>query len=170
VAYLDLAGFKVRTLMASGDVDYVETVEPGFVAARLKLRSSYIDGRLRKRYGQSGQLPFTAPPEIILSWLVAMVTYEVMRKRGFNPQDPVGELYTKDNETAMAELKEAADSKDGLFDLPAVENGDSAVTTGGPLGYAETSPYVWQNFERNKGRAEDAQVAASSDDEELFDG
>lgn len=161
--YLTLATFKTRTLMASGEVDYVEVDSPGFVDARIAIRTSYIHGRLRKRYGNNGaqaSLPFSAPvPEIVLGWLTAMVTLDVLRKRGINPQDPQATMYAADVDTALAELKEAADSKDGLFDLPSTntDGSDSAVTTGGPLGYSETSPYVWMTVERNNGRAQDFQ-------------
>lgn len=161
--YLDLAAFKARTLMASGEVDYVAQDSPGFVESRIAIRTSYIHGRLRKRYGNNGAqstLPFSAPvPEIVLGWLTSMVTLDVLRKRGINPQDPQAAMYAADAETALAELKEASDSKDGLFDLPSsnVDGSDSAVTTGGPLGYSETSPYVWTIVERNNGRAQDAQ-------------
>lgn len=152
--YLDLAGFRARTMMATPEVDYVETDSPGFVLSRIAVAISYIHGRLRKRYGNS--LPFGAPyPEIILDWIVRIVSYEVLRKRGANPQDPNCVQFKEDADRALAELKEAADSKDGLFDLPSPEEGDSNVTTGGPLGYTETSPYVWGDYQRIQGQAED---------------
>ncbi len=144
--------------MASGDVDYVETDSPGFIAARILIRTSFINTRLRKRYGNS--LPFVAPiPEAVLGWLVSLVTLDVLRKRGINPNDPAAELYREDFALALAEIKEAADSKDGLFDIPTgdpdPEDGTSAVTTGGPLGYAEASPYVWADLARTAGRQND---------------
>jgi hypothetical protein len=101
-------------------------------------------------------LASTPVPETVLGWIVAMVTVDDYQKRGVNPQDPMIALCVEALTTAMAELKEAADSKEGLFDLPACEDADSAVTTGGPLGYSETSPYAWTDIEANTGRAEDA--------------
>lgn len=253
--YLDIATFTRRTIMPAVEVAYVEQDSPGYVATRIAIRSSYINGRLRKRYGNDGvnsSLPFgrTAPlllasgttppgvtlkgtptmgailvliqittagplgtalfkwsgdggvtyttgvataagvvlgatgmsavfaagaygldniyaaappvPEIVLGWLTTFVTYDVYRKRGINPQDPTIELLVKDVADATSELKEAADSKDGLFDLPVSEDTDSAVTTGGPLGYSETSPYVWSDYERSIGRAQDAAVIAAT--------
>lgn len=161
-AYLDLAGFRSRTIMSVVEVDYVETDSPGWIASRINVAISFIHGRLRKRYGAS--LPFSSPyPEIILDWITRIVTYETLRKRGLNPQDPVAELYRADAERALAELKEAADSKDGLFDLPSPEEGDSNVSTGGPLGYSEASPYVWQNIQGEQGRFEDSGTPTSED-------
>lgn len=99
----------------------------------------------------------TPVPEIVLSWLTTLVTHKLMRKRGMNPQDPIIELLVADVQRVHDEIKEAADSKDGLFDLPTSEDEDSAVTTGGPAGCSQTSPYVWQDVERAIGVAQDAQ-------------
>ena len=158
--------------MSVDDVDYVEQFAPGFTLTRITIWTSYINARLRKRYGNAGEgsvVPFATPPESVLGWLTALVTLDVLRKRGLNPADPAAEMYAKDVERAMAELKEAADSKDGLFDLPAVDDGDSAVTTGGPLGYSETSPYVWADIERNIGRNEDRVITAITGDSDTSD-
>ena len=160
--YLDLATFKTRTFMAAGEVDYVESDSACFIAGRIAIRTSWIHSRLRKRYGAS--LPFSEPvPEIILNWITALVTLDAMRKRGMNPQDPAAELMREDATRAEAEVKEAADSKDGLFDLPSPEEGGSNVTTGGPLGYSETSPYVSAVRERTQGRAEDGTGTGTGD-------
>ena len=157
MAYLDVAGFRSRSLMAAGEIDYVENDSPGYIASRIAVRTSWIHARLRKRYGAS--LPFEVPyPEAILGWLTAMVTYDTMRKRGMNPSDPNAILYKEDAEKAEAEVKEAADSKEGLYDLPSFEDGDSNVSTGGPQGYSETSPYVAFDIERAIGRSEDNAV------------
>lgn len=270
--YLDLAGFKRRTSMAVAEVDYVETDNPGFTAQAIALESSYINGRLRKRYGNASSntaapweagmiqgtasgssLPFgqsppallpagTAPPgamltgrptlgsvaivaaivtpgamgtatikisidggiafgapivtapqiaivgtgmtlalqtnpapvwnadnvyaaatpcpEVVLGWLTTLVTFKLYRKRGVNPQDPLIDILVKDVERVRAELQEAADSKDGLFDLPVSEDSDSAVTTGGPLSFSDASPYAWQDRQASRGYSEDAQQGA----------
>jgi hypothetical protein len=254
--YLDLAGFRRRTVMSVNEVDYVEADSPGFAAARIAIRSSYINGRLRKRYGVGGtrrspaaslplgQMPpllvatigpvaslqgrpqlgslqlvlavtlggaigtatfswsidggatfpgaqtgvvtstagnplagtgltvvwptgvlltagdvqsaATPVPEVVLGWLATMVTHDVMRKRGINPSDPMIQQLREDLERVELELKEAADSKDGLWDLPASEDLDSAVTTGGPLGRSDGSPYAWQARQARRGMDQDA--------------
>jgi hypothetical protein len=250
--YLDLPGFKRRSVMPPTDVDALDSLYPGFVAARVALASSFINSRLRKRYGTSthlqqsslplgqnpptllaagttppavtlfgrpiigsvqirieittlgalgvavfrwsmdGGLTFvsgvttaasvaltgtglsalfssgsystdnvysaaTPVPESVLGWLTAMVTRDLYLRRGMNPQDPAIEIMGEQYSQALLDLKEASDSKDGLFDLPVSEDQDSAVTTGGPLSYSETSPYVWQNAQRNIARGEDDQ-------------
>ncbi len=161
--YLTLASFRVRTLMGVGEVDYVEADSPGFTEARIAIQTDWLHQRLRKRYGKS--LPFGVPvPEIVLGWLTALVSLDVMRKRGINPQDPAAEMLAADVLTAKEEIKEAADSKDGLFDLSSNATDESSnVTTGGPLGYAETSPYVSMTRQRSAGRADDRNGTGGGD-------
>jgi hypothetical protein len=143
--YLDLAGFTLRTVMPPGDVQLVEMKAPGYVAARLVIAQSKLDSRLRKRYA----IPFATPiPEIVLGWLTALVTPDVYRKRGVDPQDPQIASVEKDRDEAVAEIKEAADSQDGLFDLPLNEAMQtSAITSGGPMGSSQVSPYEWIDIE-----------------------
>lgn len=245
--YLDLPGFQGLSLVPSSDVALVEQVEPGFTARRIVAWSSWINARLRKRYGSPTALPFgqgapalvpagaappavslqgrpvlgsmrvqlfitaggpvgtavfkwsadggtsfttgvvTAPtvpltgtglsaifapgtyatdcayaaappvPDAVLGWLVALVSVDVMRKRGVNSQDPLIKEFFDEATTAKAEVKEAADSKDGLFDLPSSEDQASAIVTGGPLGCSDTSPYAWQDRQAREGYAQDAQ-------------
>lgn len=82
-------------------------------------------------------------PETVLQWLTILVTWDCYTKRGRNPQDPLIVDLRDDRVRVLAEIKEAADSKDGLYDLPVSEDRDTAITTGSPLGYSEQSPYAW---------------------------
>jgi hypothetical protein len=258
--YEDLPGFKSRSTMPPGDVDALENSYPGFVVQSIATESSWINGRLRKRYGNSvagcngntpgnslpwgrvppaliaagtnpptglalvgtpilgslmvglqvtypgaagtavfkytinggvtytmGLIPLalssiplvgtgmslqvptgavfsldnvyaaaTPVPEILLKWVNALVTLACYRRRGFNPQDPSGELIVQAAAETRKEVQEAADSKDGLFDLPASEDLDSAVTTGGPLGRSDASPYAWQDRQADRGSRQDS--------------
>lgn len=97
----------------------------------------------------------TPVPETILDWIVALVTLDAYDRRGVNAQDPAIERVVAAATEALARLQEAADGKEGLIDLPTTEDGDTAIVTGGPLGYHETSPYVWTDEQRNEGRTED---------------
>lgn len=157
-AYLDLAGFKLRTIMPSSDVDSFDSganIAPGFLAQRLTDWSRYIDTRLRKRYA----VPFATPtPLILCEWLTALVTKDAYAKRGFaldSAQDKA--VIVDPADRALAEIKEAADSNEGLFDLPLKENGvdASGVTKGGPFGYSEQSPYRWTDKQAKAGRSDD---------------
>jgi hypothetical protein len=97
----------------------------------------------------------TPIPEIVLNWLNVFVTLDCYWRRGFNPNEPAGKLIVDAVEEAKKEVREAADSKDGLFDLPVSEDLDSAVTTGGPLGHSDGSPYHWQERQARRGRCQD---------------
>ena len=154
MGYLDLAAFRLRTLMPKVDIDALEAETPGFTLGRLNTNSAKIDTRLRKRY----VVPFIALPlpEAVLEWLTKLTTYELYLKRGVDPSDQTLALIRADKEQAEAELKEAADSATGLFDLPVRESTDgTSVAKAGPLVYTETSPYTWTNIQQNVGSQED---------------
>jgi hypothetical protein len=256
--YLSENGFAKRTFMPAVDVAYVQEAVPGFLKKRIAVRSSYINGRFRKRYGnsqdaQGNSLPMgqvaplfaatgtnppgvtlsgrpvagdleiivqittagvlgaavfqwskdggttwttgvataasvalpttgltaafaagtyaldnlytadTPVPEMVLGWITTLVTDDMFRKRGRDPQDAAMVDLKADIETVLAEIKEAADGETGLFDIPVTESADSAVTTGGPLGYAEQSPYTWTEREACEGAFEDTQGLYSTD-------
>lgn len=140
-SYLDLLEFRTRTVMPSEDVDLVESMYPGFLLSRLIFHTSRINARLRKRY----DAPFASPvPEIVLGWLVALVTLEGYQKRGWNPSDAQSAQIVTAATEASADLLEAANSEEGLLDLPVRENTtDTGISKGGPFGYSEPSPYDW---------------------------
>lgn len=140
---LDVTEFKARTVMPSADVDIVGDA---YLLARLKIWTSRIYARLRKRYS----VPFASPiPEIVLGWLTAIVTVEAYQKRGWNPDDEQSAQIKADRDEALAEIKEAADAEGGLFDLPLRQNTtETGIDQGGPYVYAEASPYDWIDAQR----------------------
>jgi hypothetical protein len=91
-------------------------------------------------------------PETILRWITILVTADVFRRHGVNPNDPIMQGLVDEVKQVRAEIEEAANSQTGLFDLPFSEDEPSAVTTGGPRGYSEASPYTWTY--RQEARAE----------------
>lgn len=98
----------------------------------------------------------TPVPEIALGWLVSLVNVDFWKRRGANPQDPTFQDALDARTEALAEVKEAADSKDGLFDLPTNDAvGDSAIVHGGPLSYTEASPFVAADMQERQGVLED---------------
>jgi hypothetical protein len=247
--YCNLVWMKNHTIMHSTDLDMLEKTYPGWLLENLADQQNYINDRLRKRYGQTGNgansIPFgqnpppfkssgqnppgvslvgtpilgclqmqlrvqapgalgvaelewssnnglawasiasalltplpgtgmslaivptavfsadnlyvagTPVPRTVLRWQVAFAEWSALLKRGRSPQTPelsdLKEIYDR----SIAELKEAADSKDALFDLPASEDTASAITTAAPLFYSETSPYVSADIQARRGYAED---------------
>jgi guanyl-specific ribonuclease Sa len=83
------------------------------------------------------------------SWLATLVTPLVYRKRGIDPTDEQIVAADAAAQTARDEIKEAADSETGLFELPLrADTSASGVDRGGPFGYAEASPYTWLDVQR----------------------
>lgn len=149
----DVIDFRTRTLMPEADVDLIWAQRSGYLESAVAGAIKEIESRLRKRY----LTPFDAAGvvggpnprlEIILRWLTMIVTPEAYRARGYNPQDPTMDQVEKDRERAYEQIKEAADEKDGLYDLPLRDSGDaSGVIRGGPTGYSEPSPYDWRDVQ-----------------------
>lgn len=152
--YLTVTEFMDRTLLPQPYVEQVIAQAPAFVLTALIDRSAYIDALCIKRY----DAPFKDPyPNIVKRWLTHLVSLDVYMKRGFNPTDDDADLFVKQYDTAVQELKEAADSKDGLFELPLKQDtqAQSGISKGGPRSYSETSPFVWKREQREQGRTED---------------
>lgn len=156
MAYLTLATFKNLTVMPSNFVDAIEAApaSAGWVDAQLAYWSAQIDSRLGKRYA----VPFDAPyPVAVTGWLARIVTIRCWLRRGVDPNDLQFSEIKADADAAWAEIKEAADSNVGLFDLPLrADTNASGVSRGGPIGYSETSPFVWTDIQASTGRDEDA--------------
>lgn len=161
-SYLDITEYAARSVLPAHVVngDFIDpsgtwdgphaalrTSWQTFIASQLTIESSKINARLRKRYN----VPYSAAPypEMVLGWLVALVDPKVARKRGIDPSDDQIQSLDAAAEAALEEMKEAANSEDGLFELPLLETtGVSGVTKGGPLAYSEQSPYAWRDVQR----------------------
>jgi hypothetical protein len=153
--YVPLPTFRSLSVIPGVDVDGIESENPGYIEARSGIHQDWLEAVLAKRYA----IPFTDPvPGIVKGWIVALVTPEVYGRRGFNPSlaelQPMLDASTR----AVAEVKEAANSQTGMFELPLREGGDIAgsVTKGGPQFYSETSPYVSMTIERCNASREDS--------------
>lgn len=155
MAYLTVEGFKNLTVCPGSYVDDIETEQPGWMQGQLDFWSSYIDSRLAKRYAT----PFDAgsPPVVVKGWLARLVTVPVYRRRGVDNTDQQITAVQDDAKDAQAEIKEAADAKDGLFELPlrADAPGSDGVSRGKVLSYCEQSPYSWTYVQAMSGREED---------------
>ena len=145
--YVTKAETKLLGSMPSEDIDALDTLYTGLHDATATAVSGMFDARLIKRYAA----PFAAPyPDSLKQMVAQWVAYRLFIKRGFNPSSAQDAAIRQDYEDAQAWLKEAADSKDGLVELPtrqATPSGSSAVDSGGPLGYSEASPYAWMDVQ-----------------------
>jgi len=139
--------FKARSILPQASVDLLEAQEPGFLQGALDDWQEEIEARLRKRYST----PFATPvPRTVLRWQTKLVTRDAYHKLGYNPSSQQDrDAVDGAAERCEAELKEAADAKDGLFDLPLRADSSAAgASRGGAFGYSEQSPYVWADNQR----------------------
>lgn len=145
--------FKVLSIMPSEDIDGLEETSPGFVSAQLRMTTSWVYSRLRKRY----RVPFADPvPDVVKEWIARIAAPRCYTKRGWVPTASDIEAIKKDGEDAKEEVKEAADAVEGLFDLPLLDSGDaSAISKQTTRSYSEQSPYVGFSRQRETGRDED---------------
>lgn len=159
-SYLTVAEFRLLSPLSGSDITELESANPGWLDANIAWASGFVDTRLRKRY----EAPFVAPyPDVVTGWVCDLVGERAQRKRGVDPDDPQAAQYITDAERARAEIKEAADAVDGLFDLPLRKDTTSTgVAKGGTRVYSETSPYVGFSKEARTARDEDAAGDGSS--------
>ena len=147
MAYITtVLGYQDRSVLPAQYVTDLELIYPGWIVRNLADLSAWIDARLVKRY----PIPFQAPfPPIVVRWLVQMQDLDSLLKMGVQTTD---QQYVKVEEKATRatdEIKEAANAKDSLFGLPAIVD-DNTPNKGGPLGYAEVSPYDWFRNQRDR--------------------
>jgi len=162
-AYLDLTEFREISVAPEESVDEVEARYPGWVERQLEIKSQWIDARLRKRY--LFPLTQTPYPLVVTDWLARIVTEIMMRKRGIDPTDEQAATYVEDRKTAEAEVLEAANAQDGLFDLPLrADTSTTGIVAPQVLGYSEASPYVAFDIQARDARREDSQGTGTGDE------
>jgi len=152
--YLTLDRYKILALIPGGYVDEVEQASPGFTAAAIDVTSQWLDTQLRKRYAAPFQPPI---PGIIEQWVTRIITPDLLAKRGVNATDEQFAYIVGRAESAEKEIQAAANSETGLYDLPlrADVTKGSGIVHGGPHGYSEQSPYVYQDVQVDIARGED---------------
>lgn len=138
--YTDLAHIKANGALTPVAVDQLVT-DTGALDGIIAGRSAYINSRLFKRYA----VPFADPvPEAVRQWCCDLVVERALTRRGANPDSDLLDAAIRAADTARAELKEAAEAENGLFDIPLrLSPTVSGISQGTPLSYSEPSPYDW---------------------------
>lgn len=139
-AYLDLTSLKALSLAPDELFTEVETRYPGWIAAQCLAFSGQIDAVLRKRYAT----PFLPPyPQQVRIWLERLVTPRAYFKRGVDPHDQQINTLIEDAQRVWAELKEAADAQNGLYDLPLRDDTDGSGIVKNRVQFrADPDPYT----------------------------
>lgn len=157
--YVTIDYVKIVGSMPAADVDALEALYPGTFVGVVTAVSAMFDARLAKRYAVPfGGDPFEPAqvPEAIKWHVAAVVVYTLWKKRGFNPSSDQDALIEKDRDEALAWLKEAADSKDGLVELPLrADSNTSGIIGAKPISAHQASPYAWTDEQAYEGRIED---------------
>lgn len=140
-SYVSPETFADLSTMPREDIELLFSADASWLSKQLISASRRIDGRLAKRYA----VPFETPvPEIVVYWVVRIVTPIAYLRRGVSPRDEQYVAIREDGEQAWTEVGEAADSKDGLFELPLrADTTMNGVSKGTPLGSSDASPYAW---------------------------
>lgn len=162
MAYLDVDGLKLHSLMPAEDIDRLEVAAPGWLGKKLETKSRWIDAQLRKRYAVP--FPEASPPDAATDWLARIVTKLGYLRLGVNPTDPQFELIAKDADTAEAEVQQAANGEGGLWELPLRQDTNAqGISKGTPYAYSEQSPYVAFDRQGATAREEDRAGSGSGD-------
>ncbi len=142
--YLTFATWKARSRLSSTDCDDIYAREQDKVDNSLADVTEWINSRLRKRYVEA-ELPTN---RTILAWCRDIVDLEVFILRGGNPSSAQDALYKERHDAAKAEILEAADAKEGKFDLPLKQDvTETGISKGGPLASSEASPWAWTDVQ-----------------------
>lgn len=137
--------------MPTEDVEEIEVRRSGYPETRMIANYRWVYARLAKRYAiPEPMVPSNDVPELVVDWCVALTTLDLYEFRGFNPESAQDALIAARATEVRGEVKEAADSETGLFELPlrASSQATTGVTKGGPFGYSEASPYEWTDRQR----------------------
>jgi hypothetical protein len=141
-SYLTTAQYRSITTLDGSLVDLC-TSKGKDVQRWLDMASAHIRSRLVKRYA----VDFAAPgptPDKIIEWLALLVDIPVCKCVGATPEGRVDDWAREDEARVNAELKEAADAENGMFELPLRNTdptGASAINKGGPFVASNTTIY-----------------------------
>jgi hypothetical protein len=147
LAYLTTSTYLNFTVLPAEYHAEVEARYPGWIAEQIGIWGEVIDSRLRKRYA----VPFAAPiPVAVQMWLARLLDVRLLLKRGVDPTDAQFVELNRSATDVMAELKEAADSNTGLYDLPLTAQGGTAILRQQPLGFSNAGPYAGFRSQRDR--------------------
>ena len=131
---------------------YIAAAGGRFVNTQIRLARAKIYDQLRTRYDIAAMK--ASEPDIVKKWIAEMVSPMIYAKRGVDPTDMMYSALLDTAKNAAAEVKEAADAKDGAWSLPIAGSEKAATRNPRLRSYSESTPYKWierQAARRNNG-------------------
>ena len=120
----------------------LEAKWPGKLQDLCSAASGWVDSRIGKRYVR----PVPNPPDIMRKLTAWLVEPEAFMALGIRPSDEQWILVQKHFEFTHEQLKEIAEAKDGLYDLPLSANDSSSgIVEPQTLSSSEQSPFTWRH-------------------------
>lgn len=146
----DIAEFCSLSPFSEQNAEELEAKRPGLLMSLAQaISEADIDDRLRKRYA----VPFAQPYITHLKrWVAQILTPEAFDALGVRPSDEIQDRIEERRTQALAQIKEAADSKDGLYELPLKSDspGTSGIVRPAILSTSDADPYKWQRTQRDR--------------------
>lgn len=156
MAYVDLDYVCLVSPIREDAARSYDADHPNSFAAIAEAVSRMFDARLAKRYAT----PFdtTKPPEALRFHVGNVVAYQLWLKIGYDPGSQQDSNIKEARDEALAWLKDAADSVEGLVELPRREDATKtdaiAVSRSKPLAYSEATPFEWTRRQAERVRGE----------------
>lgn len=150
-SYVTTQRFILLTTIVEERIAELRARSPGYLEAILEAESRNLEDSLRHRYA----IPFPSNHPTIEKWIVLLVQPEVALKAGYDPNDVAYQGFVRLYDVAREQIAMAAKPESTGVSLPLVSAQDSsAISKGGPFGYAESSPYTWTDEQALGGRYE----------------
>lgn len=128
-------------------IEYLAEAGPDFCTAQIAIAESRIRDQLSKRYNMDA---IVSANDTLKGWIAALVSVKVLTRRGIDPTDILWKTIQDAATIANDEIKQAAQSDTGRFDLPRA----TAVRKSVIVGSSDHDPHAWIRRQAIKTRDE----------------
>lgn len=127
-------------------IEYLAEAGPDFCTAQIAIAESRVNDQLSKRYA----VPFALANDTVKGWIASMVALKILTRRGIDPTDILWKTIQDAATIANDEIKQAAQSDTGRFDLPKANAARKPVI----VGSSDHDPHAWIRRQAIKTREE----------------
>lgn len=152
--YFDVNYFRMMGSVPGAVLNQFEDENPGRLLAMIEAISRLMDSHLFKRYAT----PFAEPvPEVVKFHGTQILSHQLRIIIGFDPGSRQDEQIVDARNAAFAWLEQAANSRDGLVELPVREPDPgkpdvSGVARRKARGFSYASAKGWHRAMKERGR------------------